>query len=52
MRRNLALVGAERPEPAARPVTCLTCIILISVAFWTGALWIANFLVHGGRLHY
>jgi hypothetical protein len=52
MRRNLALIGVHRPDHNARPVTCLAFVILLSIAFWTGAAWIAAFLFHIGRLGY
>lgn len=45
MRRNLALLGADRPHPNGRPVTCLAFVILLSVIFWTGAVWIGEFLL-------
>lgn len=51
MRRNLALAGAGRPEQrAARSVACLAFVIFLSIAFWTGALWIAEFLMRMGSL--
>jgi hypothetical protein len=46
MRRNLALAGTERADDHARPLTCLACVVLMSGAFWTGALWIGHFLMH------
>ena len=54
MRRNFALIGVERHEhnAHARPVTCLAFVILLSLAFWTGAIWIADFLIRVSRLGY
>jgi hypothetical protein len=51
MRRNLALAGAGRPEQrGARSVACLAFVIFLSIAFWAGALWIAEFLIRMGSL--
>jgi hypothetical protein len=33
-------------------MTCVACVVLISVAFWAGALWIADTLMHLGRMGY
>ncbi len=54
MRRNLALIGVERHDhnAHARPVTCLAFVILLSIAFWTGAVWIAEFLLRVSRVGY
>jgi hypothetical protein len=53
MRRHLALAGAGRPQQrAVRSVACLAFVIFLSIAFWAGALWIADFLVHVGPLGY
>jgi hypothetical protein len=53
MRRHFALAGAGRPQQrGARSVACLAFVIFLSIAFWTGALWIADFLVHVGPLSY
>jgi hypothetical protein len=53
MRRNFALVGAARPEQrGARSVACLAFVIFLSLAFWAGALWIAEFLMRVGSLGY
>jgi hypothetical protein len=51
MRRKLALAG-EPTEHPARPVTCIACVVALSTAFWAGALWIANFLIHVGQFGY
>lgn len=53
MRRNLALISigrSGRHEP--RPLTCLAFVILLTVAFWTGAVWIAQFLIRSGYIGY
>lgn len=53
MRRHFALAGAGRTDPrAARSVACLAFVIFLSVAFWAGALWIAEFLMRMGSLGY
>jgi hypothetical protein len=53
MARNLALVGAGRTGPRAlRSVACLAFVVLLSVAFWAGALWIAEFLIRIGSAGY
>jgi hypothetical protein len=54
MRRNLALISAMRSDHhhTARPVTCLAFVILLSLAFWTGAVWIAEFLIRVSQLGY
>lgn len=47
MRRNLAFGGAARPE-VARGVSSLACLAFVAVlalAFWAGALWIAQIVV-------
>lgn len=53
MGRNLALAGAGRPDQrAVRSVACLAFVIFLSIAFWAGALWIAEFLIRVGSLGY
>jgi hypothetical protein len=54
MRRNVAFVAATSSEPhhTARPVTCLAFVVLLSVAFWAGAIWIAEFLIRVSQLGY
>jgi hypothetical protein len=53
MRRNMALAGAGRTDQrAARSVACLAFVILLSMAFWAGALWIAEFLIRVSSLGY
>jgi hypothetical protein len=52
MRRKLALAGSESTGHTARPVTCIACVVALSTAFWAGALWIANFLIHVGQFGY
>jgi hypothetical protein len=47
MGRHFALIGSGRSEhQATRPVTCLAFVIFLAVAFWTGAVWIAEILIH------
>lgn len=49
MRRNLALVGSNRTmQRGARSVACLAFVVFLSLAFWAGALWIADFLIRLG----
>ena len=52
MRRNFALVGAERRHHQARPLTCLAFVVLLSIAFWAGAIWIADILIRVSQLGY
>jgi hypothetical protein len=53
MARNLALVGTGRTRPrAARSVACLAFVVILSIAFWAGALWIAEFLIRIGSVGY
>jgi len=53
MARNIALAGTGRTAPrATRSVACLAFVIFLSVAFWAGALWIAEFLLRVGSLGY
>lgn len=53
MGRHFALIGAGRSEPrAARSMACLAFVIFLSIAFWAGALWIAEFLIRVGSLGY
>jgi len=51
MRRNLALAGSGRAG-AARSMACLGFVIFLSIAFWAGALWIAEFLIRLNSLGY
>jgi len=50
MRRNFALAGAG--QRGARSMACLGFVILLSLAFWAGALWIAEFLIRVSSLGY
>lgn len=52
MARNLALPGEGRNQQATRSVACLAFVIFLSIAFWAGALWIAEFLIRVGSLGY
>jgi len=47
MRRNLAFGGMARPEltRSLSSVACLAFVAVLGVAFWAGALWIAQILV-------
>jgi len=47
MRRNLAFGGVARPElnRSVSSVACLVFVAILGVAFWAGALWIAQLLV-------
>lgn len=49
MRRDLAFSGAARQ--AERPVRCIACLAFVGVlgaAFWTGAIYIDNYLRMAG----
>lgn len=53
MGRNLVLAGSGRTgQKGARSVACLGFVIFLSLAFWAGALWIAEFLIHVSSLGY
>jgi hypothetical protein len=47
MRRNLAFGGATRPElnRSVSSVACLAFVAVLGVAFWAGAVWLAQVLV-------
>ncbi|MDB5416701.1 MAG: hypothetical protein JWP50_120 [Phenylobacterium sp.] len=47
MRRNLAFGGVARPglSRGASSVACLAFVAVLGLAFWAGALWIAQLLV-------
>lgn len=47
MRRHLAFGGAARPEVnrSVSSVACLAFVAVLAVAFWAGALWIAQVVV-------
>ena len=47
MRRNLSYGGIARPElsRSVSSVACLAFVAVLGVAFWAGALWIAQLLV-------
>lgn len=57
-RNNFAFVAAARSDVHhqnvhhQRPVTCLAFIILLSLAFWAGAVWMAEFLIRVSQLGY
>ncbi len=47
MRRNLALGGmARQPERPAKSIACLVFVAVLGCAFWAGALWIGQALMH------
>lgn len=53
MGRHFALIGAMRSDQrAARSMACIAFVIFLSIAFWAGALWIADFLIRVGSLGY
>jgi len=53
MRRNLALAGSGQSDHrGVRSMACLGFVILLSLAFWAGALWIAEFLIRVSSLGY
>src|SRR5438128_480263 len=46
MRRNLAFGGPTRVMGrSVSSVACLAFVIFLAVAFWAGAVWIAEFLM-------
>jgi hypothetical protein len=47
MRRHLALDGATRTGPrSTRSLVSVAVVAILAVAFWAGALWIADVLIH------
>jgi hypothetical protein len=53
MRRNFALIGSARPDHrAVTSVACLAFVLFLAVAFWAGAVWIAEFLIRVSQLGY
>jgi len=53
MGRHFALIDAVRHDQrAARSMACIAFVIFLSIAFWAGALWIADFLIRVGSLGY
>ena len=47
MRRNLAFGGAARPGigRSVSSVACLAFVAILAVAFWSGAVWLAQALL-------
>jgi hypothetical protein len=47
MRRNLAFGGAPRPvlSRSVSSVACLAFVAVLGLAFWAGAVWLAQLLV-------
>jgi hypothetical protein len=52
MRRGLALVGVKPAAHRARPVASLAFVVLLTIAFWAGAVWLAELLIRLDRLGY
>lgn len=51
MRRDLAFSGVARhAERPARSIACLAFVALLGVAFWAGAVWIAEQFMQGPGL--
>lgn len=52
MRRHLAFGGAARQEVnrSVSSVACLAFVALLAVAFWAGALWIAQLIVRVSQI--
>ncbi len=49
MRREFAFRGVTRPaERPARSIACLVFVALLAVAFWAGAVWIAQTMLRLG----
>jgi hypothetical protein len=44
MRRNLAYGGGTRPVVArgVSSIACLAFVVVLAIAFWTGAVWIGQ----------
>jgi hypothetical protein len=47
MRRNLAFGGSARPalHRSVSSVACLAFVAVLGLAFWAGAVWLAQLLV-------
>jgi hypothetical protein len=54
MRRNLAFGGLARAQGnrGISSVACLAFVALLATAFWAGAVWIAQILVHVSQLRF
>jgi len=54
MRRNLAYGGMARPgvSRGVSSVACLAFVAVLGVAFWAGAIWIAEVLVRISQTGY
>jgi hypothetical protein len=52
MRRNLALGGVARPgvSRSVSSVACLVFVAMLGLAFWAGAVWLAQLLVHMSQM--
>ncbi|MFN3513033.1 MAG: hypothetical protein ACK41C_08315 [Phenylobacterium sp.] len=37
---------AREAATGAKPVACLAFVAVLAVAFWAGALWIGNLIIH------
>jgi hypothetical protein len=49
MARHLAFGGAARPlGRSVSSVACLAFVALLGLAFWAGAVWIGQVLLHMG----
>jgi hypothetical protein len=49
MVRHLTFGGATRPVGrGVSSLACLAFVILLGIAFWAGAVWIAQFLLRIG----
>ncbi|HVI31405.1 hypothetical protein [Phenylobacterium sp.] len=48
MRRDLAFGGAARPVvgKGVSSVACLAFVVLLALAFWAGAVWLGQVLIH------
>ena len=47
MSRNAALAGVARGSArGVSSIACLAFVAVLAVAFWAGALWIGNLLLH------
>lgn len=45
MRRNLAVGGRPELSRSVSSVACLAFVAVLGLAFWAGAVWIAELLV-------
>jgi hypothetical protein len=52
MGRKLAVAGEGRSvQKAAGSMACLAFVLVLALAFWAGAVWIAEFIIRVSSQH-